>query len=239
MSRSIRAVASAAILVGGLGAAGCATSGGEHKTIEDCYRNAVDTAWPDRYNYAARESLLAPFSQQAANGHFLDQTVWNWYFEPGSDRLTPAGVERLDAYARTTPAADPRLYIQTARDLPVTPDNADRVVALRDELNAKRAAAIKKYMTTQPGTPVAYEVFVHDAPVPGIYSGFAVKSWRGQPMGFGGGLAVQQQSGQGGSQSPGGGGAGGATPAPGAAPNNSGAGGSGPSGGGAPGGSGY
>jgi hypothetical protein len=158
--------------------------------VEDRYRNAYDVSWPERYNYAARESVLAPFAQQAATGHFIDQTLWNWYFEPGGDKLTPGGLEKLDALARATPAADPKLYIQTARDIVVTPENADKLRSIRDELNAKRAAAIKLYMSNQPGAPVAYVVEVHDAPVPGIYAPFAIAAIQGQVAGYKGGIGA-------------------------------------------------
>ena len=92
-------------------------------TCEDRYRNAVDVSWPDRYNYAARESVLAPFAQQAATGHFIDQTVWNWYFEYQSDKLTRGGLEKLNVHsARETPnLLIPRSIIQTARDTRCAP----------------------------------------------------------------------------------------------------------------------
>lgn len=198
MKRYYRAVAATAIMICGLGSVGCANRTGV--TLEDRYRNAVDVAWPERYNYQARESVLAPFAQQAATGHFLDQTIWNWYFEPGTDKLTQGGIDKLNALARETPGADPRLYIQTARDVTVTQDNADKINTIRDDLNARRAVEIKKYMATQPGVPVAYEVFVHDAPVPSIYAPFAVAAFAGQRGGYKGGL-----SGGAGSQGVGGG----------------------------------
>jgi hypothetical protein len=255
MNRYIRAVAAAAILSGGLGSAGCAN--GPRPTVEDRYRNAWDESWPERYNYAARESVTAPFAQQVATGHFIDQTVWNWYFVPGSEKLTQGGLEKLDTLCRSTPSADPRLYIQTARDIVMSEwfkltdqslealkkekaPNAllmklaalkntalregdfrseiseifkaldmdekakivekdkylylilkysamtpETIAAFREELNARRAAAIKNYMTSQPGTPVAYEVYVHDAPVPGIYAPFATGAFNGQRSKYG------------------------------------------------------
>jgi hypothetical protein len=192
MTRSIRAAAAVAILAGGIGSAGCACRNcgtcGAGGGLEDRYRNAWDEAWPERYNYAARESVLAPFAQQVATGHFLEQTIWNWYFVSGTDILTPGGIEKLNSLNRETPGPDPRLYIQTARDIIVTPDNVPKLAALQDELNARRAAAIKRYMAQQPGLPVAYEVYVHDAPVPGIYAPFAIASFNGQKIGYRGGI---------------------------------------------------
>ena len=201
MKRFYRAAAVAALLAGGLGSAGCAhksgscgaggcgAGGGSGASCGDHYRNWWDVSWPDRYNYAARQSVVAPFAQQAANGHFLNQTIWNWYFEPGTDKLNPGGMEKLDSLARSTPAPDPRLYLQAAHDVAVTSENLDKVTALRNDLNGRRAAAIKRYMATQFGPPVEYEVFVHDAPVPGIYSLFAGNAYRGQTGGYRGGLS--------------------------------------------------
>ena len=149
-----------------------------------------DTNWPDRYDYAARQSVLAPFAQQVTNGHFLHQTLWNWYFEPGTDKLTPGGMEKLDSLARTTPGPDTKIYIQTARDLVVAPENTDKIVAMRTDLDAKRAAAIQRYLNTQPGGAIPYEIAVHDAPVPGIPAPFVAGAYRGQGQGYHGGLSA-------------------------------------------------
>jgi hypothetical protein len=195
MNRLFRAALVAALMPVGLGSVGCA-----HKSGANCgagggggcgdhYRNWVDVSWPDRYNYAARQAVVAPFGQQAANGHFLHQTLWNFYFEPGSDKLTAGGTDKLDSLARATPGPDPRIYIQTSRDLAVTPENMGKVAAMRSDLDGRRAAAIRRYMTTQFGEPVAYEVFVHDAPVPSIYGVFAGNAYRGQATGYVGGLS--------------------------------------------------
>lgn len=199
MKRAFRAAIAAAILPLGLASVGCAHnksangcngSGGERANCGDRYRNWVDTSWPDRYNYAARQAVVAPFAQQAGNGHFLHQSIWNWYFEPGTDKLTAGGMDKLSALARTTPSPDPRIYIQTAQDLPVTADNMDKIASARSELNGKRAAAIKKYMATQFGPAQDYEVYVHDAPVPGISGAFAGSAYRSQLKGYVGGLSA-------------------------------------------------
>jgi hypothetical protein len=63
------------------------------------------------------------------------------------------------------------------------------VAAMRNDLNAKRAASIQKYMATQFGPPIAYEVLVHDAPTPGISGTFAGNAYRGQGSGYRGGLS--------------------------------------------------
>jgi hypothetical protein len=178
MNRTIRAAAAAALLTCGLGSVGCVHTDGS--TPGDHYRNWVDPCYPQRYEYAARQAVIYPFAQQTYNGHVLNQTLWNYYFVPGTDQLTPMGAEKLDSLARVRPGPDPRLYIQTARDLPETGDPA-KLADARAELDAKRAGAVQRYMSNQPafGGPVAYEVFVHDPSVPGIYSTFAEYGWRG------------------------------------------------------------
>ena len=212
MKRIVRA-ATAALAVAGIGTIGCTHTGqpaGEGAAGGGAvYRQFVDPCWPERYNATARNEVLAPFAVQVNNGNVLNQTLWNWYFEPGTDKLTGAGRAKLDSIAQTRPAPDTRLYIQAARDVAVTPENIDKVGATRDDLTSKRAAAIQRYMATQPaiGTLVAYEIHVHDAVPPGIAAEFAATAYRGQTQGYTGRLPNSQSGGGGaGAQSTGGGG---------------------------------
>jgi hypothetical protein len=192
MKRFVRAVAAAVVLASGLGPVGCTHRDQclSEGLLENKYRNCVDTNWPERYSYSARQAVLTPFEQQAVSGHFLHQTIWNWYFEPGTDKLTPGGMKKLDSLARTTPGPDTKIYIQTARDLLVTAETIDKLAAERAELDAKRAAAIQRYMTTQPGPAVAYEIAVHDAAVPGLNAIFAGNAFRSQGRGYVGGITA-------------------------------------------------
>jgi len=59
----------------------------------DCYRNLVDPCYPERYEFAARQEVIGAMAPQVYNGHVLDQTVWNYQFEPGTDRLTAGGMD--------------------------------------------------------------------------------------------------------------------------------------------------
>lgn len=183
-------------------------------SLGDCYRNWVDPAWPHRYNYAARQAVVAPFAQQALNGQFLNQTVWNWHFEPGTDRLNGAGFEKLNSLARATPQPETRIYLQTARDIPPTPENLDKLAALRDDLNSRRAAAIKKYMASQLGAGTEVEVYVHDAPPPGMPARFGTRAFTSSIAGYQGGIGggLGGPIGAGGTGGVGGGTAGGAAP---------------------------
>lgn len=192
MNRMIRAATVAALLTSGLGSVGCVHTRGDGggADLGGCYRNAVDPCYPERYQHAARQAVIGPFAQQVHNGYVMNQTIYNYYFEPGTDKLTPAGLEKLDSLARVRPAADPKLYIQTARDILATPENADKVATMRDELNVKRAQAIIKYMNTQPSLiATAYEVFVHDPVVPGINAEFAASAYRGSARGYAGSIS--------------------------------------------------
>ncbi|MDB5307626.1 MAG: hypothetical protein JWO38_1828 [Gemmataceae bacterium] len=229
MNRFMQGAAAAALLAGGLGSVGCAGTGGSVArgaapggcATGDCgtggcgtrhgdgaiLRTYYDPCYPERYAAAARAEVLAPFAAQVNNGHVLNHTVWNWYFEPGTDKLTTAGLAKLDSIAHTRPGPDNRLYLQAARDVQVTPANMDRVAAHRDELTAKRAAMVLRYMNTQPTTaPVAYEIFVHDPVVPGISADFALSAYRGQVQGYrggiGGGAGTTSTSTGGGGQTP-------------------------------------
>src|SRR5947209_6580489 len=90
-------------------------------------RTLYDPCWPERYNAAARDEVLDPFRKQINNGMVMHHTVWNWYFEADpntglpTDRLNPAGLAKLDSIAKERPAPDPRIILQTARDIPIVP----------------------------------------------------------------------------------------------------------------------
>lgn len=233
MKRWLRQAAAAALAVGGAGAVGCVntdnTVGGGH------YRNWVDPCWPERYNAVARAEVMAPFANQVHNGHVLNQTVWNWYFETEmvtdsydravlmpTDRLNSAGMAKLDSLARARPAPDPKIYLQAARDLPsvivktgpihlfgmtlyplaarnATAVEAAAVLAEREALTARRAAAVQKYLAGSPSfAAVSYEIWVHDPAPVGMPAEFAAGAYRGQFYGYRGGLTtggpIQSQS---------------------------------------------
>ena len=97
MKGLIRKAAAALCCLAGVGGLGCYT-----------YRDLVDPCYPERYNYQARQEVVASYTPQEQNGHVLDQTVWNYDFEPGTDRLTGGGLEHLAYLARRRPQPDPR-----------------------------------------------------------------------------------------------------------------------------------
>jgi hypothetical protein len=203
MNRFVRVAAAAALAVGGAGSLGCVSTGktggcdtgrcggigangGGDGSI---YRSFVDPCYPERYNVVARAETLAPFAAQVHNGHVLNQTVYNWHFDGATDQLNGAGKAKLDSIAQTRPGPDPRIYLQVARDIAPAGDDDAKVHELREELTAKRAAAVQRYMAAQPSIhPVAYEIFIHDPVVPSIRAPFAEQAFNGQLRGYVGGI---------------------------------------------------
>jgi hypothetical protein len=149
-----KALAGAA-LAGGLTAGGCET-----------YQKCVDPCWPERYNNTARREVISAFAPQVQNGHILDQTIYNYQFETGTDRLTDSGRDQLDTLVRRRPVPDPRIFLATARDVGYEPANPDAYKTAQDNLNNLRSIAIQKYLGAQTGgRPMQFEVVVHD-PMP-------------------------------------------------------------------------
>lgn len=142
------------------------------------YRDLVDPCWPERYNAQARKSTQEIFDAQAANGHVLDQTVWNRHFDADpktgapTDKLSVAGMDHLKYLSRRKPSPDPRIFLQTAQEVPggaAAP--LDKFAAARAELDTKRAAAVQAYLaaiTSGREQTVAYQVVVHDPADVGI-----------------------------------------------------------------------
>jgi hypothetical protein len=146
--------------------AGAALSGGLLSAGCYHYQKCVDPCWPERYNYKARTEVVSAFAPQVQNGHILDQTLYNYQFDPGTDRLNDGGRDQLDALIRRRPCPDPRVFLATARDIPYDPANPEAFVEARRDMDNKRAAAVQKYLMAQTaGRPQPFEVVVHD-PMP-------------------------------------------------------------------------
>jgi uncharacterized membrane protein YgcG len=140
-------------LIGGLTAlAGCS-----------CYRDIVDPCYPARYEAESRNLTIGGMAPQVNNGHVLDQTVWNYHFEAGSDKLTPGGVQTLAYLARRRPAPDPVVYVQTAQDIILDAGTVDKFADDRSKLDSKRVEAVRKALVAMTaGRGVTFEVLVHD-----------------------------------------------------------------------------
>ena len=150
----------------GVALAGGLASGGCYST-----QKKVDPCWPERYNNTARREVISAFAPQVQNGHILDQTVYNYQFEPGTDRLTVAGMDQIEVLLRRRPVPDPRIFLATAHDLGYDATNPDGFVAARTDLDNRRAAAIQKFVGAQTaGRPMAFEVVVHDPALVGEHA---------------------------------------------------------------------
>jgi uncharacterized membrane protein YgcG len=155
----------AAVLLGSaalaLGGAGCYTTD-DHQTLRDYY----DPCYPERYNDMARSEVNADFAPQVLNGEILDQTVWAWFFDPGTDKLNPAGLEQLAYIARRRPTPDLHVFVQTAKTDEIggyDPDKPNAMTEARNTLDAKRVAAVEKFLLAQTaGRGIPFQVAIHD-----------------------------------------------------------------------------
>ena len=139
------------------------------------YREIVDPCWPERYDSMARMSVNEANNAQAYNGHVLDQTIWNYYFEHDvktgapTDRLNPAGIEHLKYISRRRPVADCHIYLATAQDLPGLAElPPERVIEMRAELNSRRIIAVQRFLVAQTNGHDAFTIDIHDPAEVGI-----------------------------------------------------------------------
>lgn len=181
-------------------ASGCRNGG-------DRMLNAYDPCWPERYSHVARLETLQPFQAQALNGQVLGQTVWNYHFEAGTDKLTPAGLQSLDQVAQKRPAPDGRMFLQTARDIGYDPATPEKYADTRRDLDERRAKAIQKYLAAQMAArPMNFDVQVIDPVDPAISARYPANAIRGLVNQY---QATMGALGAGGGGAMGGGGAGG------------------------------
>jgi hypothetical protein len=135
----------------------------------DTYRNLVDPCYPDRYMQTSRQEVVAALAPQVNNGHALDQTVWNYHFEIGSDKLTEGGRQHLAYLARRRPAPDNVVFLQTAQDINYDPAAPAKFSEARVQLDNRRTQAIQNYLTAETaGRGVNFDVLVHDPGEVGI-----------------------------------------------------------------------
>src|SRR6478672_10199735 len=90
--------------------AGVALSGGLSSAGCYHYQKCVDPCWPERYDYKARQEVISAFAPQVQNGHILDQTLYNYQIDAGTDHLTDSGRDQLDTLARRRPSPDARIF---------------------------------------------------------------------------------------------------------------------------------
>jgi hypothetical protein len=159
-------------------------------TASGCYgyKELVDPCYPQRYWYSSRELVRGHFAPQVANGHVLDQTVWNYHFEPGEATLTNGGLEHLAYLARRRPCPDNTIYLQVAQDIMYDPAAPDKFVEERNKLDANRIQAIQNYLQAQTaGRDVVFHVVRHDPPdvsISAVPAGISIRQMQATAQGI-------------------------------------------------------
>ncbi|QVL34182.1 hypothetical protein KIH39_09825 [Telmatocola sphagniphila] len=177
----------------------------------DRYHEAVDPCAMERYNSTARANTMSLYAAQVHNGHILDQTIFNYNFEAETDKLNVSGLDKLDQLVRRRPAPDSRLFLATATDIPYNAENPTAFSEKQRDLDAKRIAAIKKYLASRTaGRPTSFEVYIHDPSDPSISAISARNATTAQLSNYSGGGGAAGGA-AGGGATGGGGGGGGAT----------------------------
>jgi hypothetical protein len=181
MNGFIKKQAASLCVIGGLAAlAGCS-----------CYRDIVDPCYPARYNAEARNLTINGMAPQVNNGHVLEQTIWNYHFDMGSDKLTPGGVQALAYLARRRPTPDPVVYVQTAQDIPLDAGSVDKFADERSKLDGKRVEAVRKALAAMTaGRGVNFEVLVHDPHEVGMSSNAMLRQINSRDAGMQGVLSA-------------------------------------------------
>ena len=167
MKGLIRKAAAALCCVSAAGGVGCVT-----------YHDLVDPCYPARYDAQARHEVADSYAPQIANGHVLDQTVWNSDFEAGTDKLTGGGMEHLAYMARRRPQPDPVVYLETAHDVYYDPARPNEMADKRADLDARRATATQNFLAAQTaGRRGEFQVLVHDPAEVGVVDVYAAREF--------------------------------------------------------------
>ena len=173
MKGLIKTAAAALCCLAGVGGMGCDTT----------YHDLVDPCYPERYNHEARKEEVASYSPQIQNGHVLDQTIWNYDFEAGTDKLTGGGLEHLAYLARRRPQPDTIVYLQTAQDVAYDAAKPDDMANKRQDIDGKRVAAVQKFLTAQTGGRRGdFQVLIHDPSEVGVPGAWGTNEY-GQMIG--------------------------------------------------------
>jgi hypothetical protein len=149
----------------------CVLGGLASMTGCSCYRDIVDPCYPSRYAGESRNLVINGLAPQVNNGHVLEQTIWNYNFETGTDKLTPGGQNSLAYLVRRRPAPDPVVYVQTAQDLTTDATQGEKFSDERSKLDTKRVEAVRKALAAMTaGRGINFEVLIHDPHEVGMHS---------------------------------------------------------------------
>lgn len=192
----------AACVAGSIAAIGCQSTGERDGAI-------YDRCWPQRYSHSARQAVVDGFAPQVQNGHVLDQTIWNYHFDAGTDKLSPSGLAKIESLVRRRPNADASVFIATAHDVTYDPADPEKYAETRRDLDVRRVAAIQKYLQVQmAGRSMSFDVQIHD-PYPvgqsGVVAAINARNYQsgGSLLGGGGGGSSGSVGASGGSGSSG------------------------------------
>jgi len=88
---------------------------------------------------------------QAKNGLDLEQTLFNYHFETGTDRITPAGQNLLTRLATRRPAALRDVFVQNSFDALASakdfdPTKAEAQAKMVQDLNEKRRLVVLAFL---------------------------------------------------------------------------------------------
>jgi len=118
-------------------------------------------------------------ASQVRNGHILEQTVWNYEFDPGTNRLTPGGMEHLAYLARRRPTPDTCIYLQVAEppDVMFDPKAPEKYAEARAKLDNDRVLAVQSFLGAETaGRNLTFTVVLHDPAEVGMNAGNALRS---------------------------------------------------------------
>lgn len=111
-----------------------------------------DHCWPDQYVRESQRRIYAPLGQQMVNGHRLESTIWEHYFDADDPAvLTEGGMARLRYLARRRPYVIPQLELQTSFD---------------QEIDRARIEAVTEYAARVSTVPISWNVILTNRGAP-------------------------------------------------------------------------
>lgn len=141
------------------------------------YNELVDPCYPERWNCQARSAVQSRVAMQAKNGLDMEQTLFTYHFEPGSDKITPSGQNILARIATRRPSSFKEVFIQNSFDaMPSTDFDANRAEEFQQkmrDLNERRKRNVIAYLNMrkpQDGDTTPWQVAVSFPSRVGMYS---------------------------------------------------------------------
>jgi hypothetical protein len=178
--------------------------------VSGCYgtfHDVVDPCYPERYNCKAREEVRDIWDMQSRDGLALEQTLYVYHFEPGSEVLHPGGIALLTRLANRRPAPETVVFVQTAQNtIDLDYKKPEEYANKRKELDEKRKTSVESFLR-QERPDVQFTVVVANPSKSGISGQEAATAIRGLRSSATGYIQIPGVSGGGGSGASSGGGA--------------------------------